>query len=311
MVARTIALYSRPKGFIGPAVLRVGLAAVMLVHYLWHFGERDLIWGPRGQLGFHEYATTTPGGIFALYSLSGSPLYSTSLVIASVVIAAAFGLGVLPRVTCWLFAITTYASVARDPLATDAGQSLAYLLAFLLCIVDTSRYLAPLARRRQAELGSLARAIVGMLHNSGRFLIAWQICMVYFWAAFWKLGGDEWRDGTALGSILGLERFQPFPWISHALATNAILTAVLTYFTVAFQMGFPFLMWNQRIKPYLITVAVTLHLGIAFLLGLISFSAIMIAGDLSLLSDQQFELLFESIRGALIRARTAVLAMRA
>jgi hypothetical protein len=46
-------------------------------------------------------------------------------------------------------------------------------------------------------------------------------------------------------------------------------------------------MWNVRLKPYLVAIAICLHLGIAVLMGLISFSATMIACDLAVLADGQ------------------------
>ena len=61
-------------------------------------------------------------------------------------------------------------------------------------------------------------------------------------------------------------------------------------------MGFPFLMWNQAIKPYLIAIGVILRASIAVFLGLLSFSTIMILADLSLLSDEQFSKITPMVR---------------
>jgi hypothetical protein len=293
------------RGLVGSALLRVGLSAVILLGYIWHIGLRDALWGPRGQLGLEDYIRATRGDSFALFTLSAAGWYSTAILITAIFAAIAYGLGIAPRITCWLFTLTTWATFGRVPFASDAGQTLVNLIAFLLCFMDTSRYFCLLRFQPRIRIPVILRAAENMLHNSGRFLIAWQICMVYLWAAFWKLGGSEWRDGTAMYYVLQIERFQPFPWLSNAIASSGLAVASLTYFTLFFQMSFPFLMWNQRVKPYIVFLGVLLHVGIAVVMGLVSFSAIMILADLSLLSDSQFASLRKTI-GKMRERRSAV-----
>lgn len=272
------------EGLIGPALLRIGLATIMFSYYLLHFGVRSLIWGAKGQLDYQTYVLSTDGGPLALYRYSPSALYTDALFIAAIVAAAAFALGLIPRVTCWLFAITTAATVDRNSQAIDAGQTVVVLLAFILCFMDTGRFSLFRVHLRLHIL----EPILTMLHNAGRFLITWQMAMIYFWAAFYKLSGSEWRDGTAMYYVLHLQRFLVFPSLSAALAANGLVVATLTYSTVLFQMVFPFLIWNRRTKPFFIAAGVTLHGGIAILLGLYAFSLTMIVAEVSLLSDQQF-----------------------
>lgn len=243
--------------------------------------------GSAGQVDYITYRKLAHGDIFALFAISGQPAFASGLLLLAMVSAILFGIGVVPRITGWLFLLTTFATLDRTPAANDAGQTLLLLLLFILCFMDTSRALCAFTVSPFKQSWAI-EALGNTLHNAGRFLIAWQICMVYFWAAFWKIAGEEWRNGTALSYILHIERFQVVPSLSIAVAGNALAVAFLTYFTLIFQMGFPFLMWNQRVKPYVIAIGITLHIGIAVFLGLVSFSAVMIVADISLLSDQQF-----------------------
>jgi hypothetical protein len=291
-------------GLISAAWLRVSLSLIALVEYLWHIPLRATIWGPNGQFLFSQYINLTNSNPFQLYRYSSSGLYFDVIYFASVAIALLFMLGIFPRITCWLFAITAYSIFHRNELAADAGQDLLVLVSWLLCFCDSGRYLALLPGRALFSAIPSLTQIVTMLHNAGRFLIAWQVCMVYFWAAFYKVSGEEWRHGTALYYALSVERFQWFPWLSHAIASNGIIVAIASYSTVIAQMAFPFLMWNQRTKPYIIAIVVGLHGSIAILMGLISFSATIVSVDISLLSDGQFLAAIRAVR-AVLRKSTA------
>lgn len=275
--------------------------------YVSHISLHQALWGSNGQLDYADYVSLSQQNAFNLYRYGSSALFVEVLFYGSLAIALLYALGVAPRVTCWLFALTTYAIQERNPLAADAGRTLLVLIAFLLCLVDSSRYFSLQRVARTRRSGHLTTSLANMLHNSGRFLIAWQICMVYAWAAFYKLGGSEWRNGTALYYVLHLEKFTWFPSLSHAIASNGVLVALLTYFTIAFQGAFPFLMWNERLKPYLVLTGIMLHVGIAVVMGLVSFSLTMIIADLSLLSDRQWFSLIETVR---VRV-TSVLAVAA
>lgn len=281
----------------------MALGSVMACFYLWNLPFRGALWGPNGLLPYKDYVHSVSSDALQLYRYSASPAYAEFFYWMSLVVAVAFAIGLLPRITCWLFVITAYATISRNWQATDAGLNLVVLLAFLLCFCDTGGVRAFRFERRFPSLSMLSN----LSHNCARFLIAWQICMVYFWAVFYKLGGENWRDGTALYYVLHLSHFTPFHTISVALYSNAVFVAAMTYMTIGFQMAFPFLMWNTRLKPYLIGAAVIMHLAIGAALGLVLFSATMIAADVALLSDNEMlRLRLLLFRGLALCARWVV-----
>jgi hypothetical protein len=294
------------RGLISAAWLRVALSFITVIQFLWHIPLREAIWGPNGQFAFNQYIQLTAHSPFALYRYSANGAYFEFIYFGSLVVALLYLLGVYPRLMCWLFAITAYAIFQRNDLAADAGENLLVLVAWLLCLCDTGRYFALLPGPTVTTRFPVLTEIVTMLHNAGRFLIAWQICMVYFWAAFYKISGDEWEHGTAMYYVMNVERFQAFPWLSHAIAANGVVVAFMSYTTVIAQLAFPFLMWNQRAKPYIIAAVASMHLGIAVVMGLISFSATIIVVDVSLLSDAQFRAAFAFVRGIGSTAARAV-----
>lgn len=286
------------RGLWGATILRVGFSLIALANYVWHVTLWQALWGPRAEMSLDLYRRFAFWH-FAPYAASSVVTYSAALYIASIVFTILFAIGFLPRITCWLFLAASYATYSRTALATDAGQQLMILLLFLMCLMDTGAHLS-LSGPKTFKSGRLFYGIGTMLHNAARFLVTWQMCMVYFWAAFWKLGGADWRNGTAMYYVMHIERFAVWPWFSNLLTANAVVVVLMTYSTLAIQLAFPFLIWNERAKPYITALMVTLHVGIAFTLGLVSFSAIMIVADLSLLSDAQLrafgDFLIRSVR---------------
>ena len=293
----------RRDGLIGAALLRVALAGIMLVGYLWLWPVRSAVLGDMGQMSNAQYLRLSMNEPYALYRYAHTSIATDALLLVSIAIAVAFAIGFIPRVTSWLFVLTAYSTVNRGFLDGDGGRILLLLMAVLLCFADSSRYLT-LFPGRSLRLAWL-RVLGTMVHNSASFLIRWQVCAVYAWAVFYKLGGSQWRGGTAMAYVFQTSHFAWFPSVSAALAHNAVLVALMTYGTLVFQGAFPFLMWNERIKPYLVAIACALHLTIAVTMGLLSFSATMIVCDLAVLSDVHFLKFFAFCRGLVLRVPLA------
>lgn len=287
-------------GLYQAALLRIGLSSIMLTQYFWHAGVRQMLWGPYGQLDYSEYLRHSYY-FFDIYRYSAAPQYVDIIYWGSAIIAAMLLLGVFPRVTSVAFAITTYSLFARNTLSTDAGQTLLVLLSFLLCFLDSGRVLTVFTTRAVRRVPAPLRFLRNIVHNAALFGVAWQVCMVYAWAAFYKLGGSTWRDGTALHYVANSTHFEVFREVPRFLGLHPGLTALFTYGTVVFQSAFPFLMWNERLKTWLIAMAICLHMGIAVTMGLISFSATMIVADVSLLSDRVFRQLVDFFASAFRR----------
>jgi len=277
---------NRRSGGYGTAFLRVGLSVIMLLTYAWNVPVLEQLFGPFAQLSYNNYLYSTPATPLALYRYSSNPMYIVVLYGLSMAISGAYALGVMPRIMCWLFALTTFSMQNRIWYGVDAGQSLVVLLSFLLCLVDTSVKFT-LFHRQVSSTRNVCRALT-VLHNGGRFLISWQICMVYFWSTFYKLQGTEWRHGTAMHYVWQLEPFMPFATLSHFLSNSSVAVTLATSGTVLLQASFVILMWNRRTKPWVIGAVILLHLGIAVLMNLFLFSLTVIVADLSLLSDAQF-----------------------
>ena len=114
-----------------------------------------------------------------------------------------------------------------------------------------------------------------------------QICTIYFFASLHKLQGEVWIDGTALYYMLNSDDFS-------ATSLNAILTSSLflvkffTWFTIVFQVSFPFLILFQKTKYFALVLGVFFHIGIFVLMRIDNFSLVMLACYAIFLSDNEY-----------------------
>jgi hypothetical protein len=114
-------------------------------------------------------------------------------------------------------------------------------------------------------------------------LIQVHMCIVYLCAGAAKLQGSAWWDGTAVYLTLMTYELAPtdmrwivareWLWQSVSLAGNA--------FTLAFELGFVFLVWHRLWRPIVLAAALLMHGGIALSMGMGAFSAAMLTGCLA------------------------------
>ncbi|WP_045233967.1 HTTM domain-containing protein, partial [Deinococcus pimensis] len=160
---------------------------------------------------------------------------------------------------------------ARNPAVGDGGDNLLQLLLLYMVFLSTGARAVPAWRV--------------FLHNLAVYAVVAQLCVVYFTAGTSKLMGPTWLDGTAMYQIAQLQWFS-LP-IFAELFRSAALSTLAGYATILYQIAFPFLMLT-RLRVPVICFGITLHLGILLMMGLVTFSAIMIGAELLLLTDEDY-----------------------
>jgi hypothetical protein len=309
LVTRAFTLLTeRPVSLHAASVLRMGYGLLYLVFLLREFPNRDEMWGP-GSPWTPSLARELLGqsGWFSILTLSDSTAYFQTCYALALVTAALFMLGWHTRAISILFAIVVTSFHARYILMTDGGDNLIVLMAIYLAFTDCGRRWSldayrrglhasspvgkppvsartgPLLARQQAVL--VRTLLSTLLHNSGMFVIAAQVCFLYGAAGLYKVQGGMWRDGTAMHYVLNLDLFQPWPGLSHLADSHQVLAAIAGYLTVLVQVAFPFALFS-RLKYVVLGALLGMHVAIAVLLGLPEFSGAMIVADAVFLPDR-------------------------
>jgi len=129
-------------------------------------------------------------------------------------------------------------------------------------------------------------ALSTWMHNVAFLAIALQVATLYFTSGAMKMWGDKWQHGVAMYyvsqvewfSLPGFREFYKEPWISSLVA----------YGTMWFQVWFPIALLS-RLRLLWILGGVLFHLGIAFFMGLITFSTVMIGLEFALITDPEYQ----------------------
>src|SRR5262249_14398813 len=99
------------------------------------------------------------------------------------------------------------------------------------------------------------------------------LALAYFASAIEKATGIQWWNGELLWRALTLPEYRQFDmtW----LASYPWITRVSGWGALSIEMCFIFLIWPKRTRRLWVALTVSMHLGIAVLLGLQIFGVIM------------------------------------
>ena len=129
------------------------------------------------------------------------------------------------------------------------------------------------------------------------------LCIIYFISGVTKLQGAPWWNGTAVWGTLANFEFAPMPFtINHVqlyndflrwlggydLFLNTFLTGAC-WFTLAFEIGYAFLIWRPRTRWLFLAGAITLHGFIGLLMGLKTFSLMMLVMNMGFLRRDEVD----------------------
>ncbi|WP_251055219.1 HTTM domain-containing protein [Streptomyces sp. ISL-66] len=289
-------LIERPVSLYAAAVLRIGYGLLYLIFLLREFPHRDEIWGP-GSPWTPALARqlSDQAEWFSILTLFDSRAYFEACYAVAVVTSALFMMGWRTRAVSVLFAVVVASFHVRAVFMTDGGDNLFLLMAVYLVFTACGRRWSLDAHRKTSaaadgerhgrRLREFRRTATTVLHNCGMFVIAAQVCFLYGSAGLYKVQGVSWGNGTALHYVLNLDLFRPWPALSLLLDEHAVAVAIAGYLTVLLQVAFPFVLFG-RLKYPVLVMLVSLHLGIAVLLGLPIFSGVMIVADAVFLPDR-------------------------
>ncbi len=121
-----------------------------------------------------------------------------------------------------------------------------------------------------------------------------QICTIYMYTGFEKLKGNTWWDGTALWTVFANPQFSQFDL--KFLSQVPLFFAVGTFLSLIFEIYFPAMMLNNKYRKYWLFAGFFFHVGIGLLLGLMTFSLVMLSTYVLFLQGDSLEKAFEYLK---------------
>jgi len=184
--------------------------------------------------------------------------------------------GYRPRWTCvphW-YVTTSFGMSATEPWGGDSVASIATLLLIPILLGDDRQWqwVCPTTEMRPWWQGAAYAAWS---------LMRIQVAVIYADAALSKLLVSQWRNGTAMYTIF-TDPYTGMPYRLRRLVTpilnQDLIMRPLTLSIPALELAIAFcVLSSQILRKKAVQIAVLLHVGIAALMGLVVFAAVMVS----------------------------------
>jgi hypothetical protein len=128
-------------------------------------------------------------------------------------------------------------------------------------------------------------------------LIQVHMCLIVLCAGTAKLQGPTWWNGTAIYLTLMSPEYgtRDIAWLARRETLWQLVSLAGGFYTLAVEIGLPFLIWQRMLRPMVLLSAVALHAGVALTTGLSAFQAAMVAGLAAFLPSYEVRKLFHRI----------------
>lgn len=189
----------------------------------------------------------------------------------------------------WLVLIGHLSYINRNPAIIYGVDNILASLVLLLCLapIGSNFSVDALKIKYRKKLNNLNAALSFTISPWGfacTRMIQLQMATLFFFSAVDKLKGDTWWSGDALWIALNNFEFTnvPIMW----LAEHYWIANLMNYSTLVIEIAFTFLIWGKPTRPYFLSAALLLHAGIAVLMGLYLFAAVMAVGHFAFIRTE-------------------------
>lgn len=304
--------FTHEHALVGASLFRVLCGVGLLYQLLINYHQRHYLFGPQGVWPFDAFIgkLQTAGG-FSVYALSQDAMFFEVMYHLGIALTLLWTLGWRTRLTTVLVYVHVWSLHERNPSLWDGGDNALQLLLFYAIFANLGAHftLFGSTKPKPAQPDGLRRVVAdarAIAHNMAILAIAIQLCLIYGTAGLYKVQGEIWQSGVAMYYILRVREFT-LPGVSEHIYLNAPLVVAMSYITVAFQVGYTFMVaLNRYTRLLAVAIGIGFHLGIAYLMGLITFSTFMIAGELVLISDGEYAALRRFVSQAITWATRSI-----
>ena len=204
--------------------------------------------------------------------------------IGCIVVAALFCMGAATRVTSILAFLITISYSQRVPVANFGFDQILGMMCLYLALSPCGAAISAdsLIRKWWHRRKGLTQGVAPVRFASARMasrLIQLHLCAIYFWSGFSKLKGTTWWTGEAMWNVVANQEYQTLDltW----MAWTPWLPFLIAHVTIAWEAFFIVLVWNRRLRPFVLAMGTMMHFGIGAFLGMWTFGLIMTFAYLS------------------------------
>lgn len=239
-------------------------------------------------------------GSWGVLEISSSKPAVTALYLTLLMAALCLVVGFRSRLAAALVWVSLVSFGRRDPWVLNSGDLMLTVLAFYLMLMPSGaalsvdRWLRP-----QSRFWEFPAKSVWPLR-----LVQVQVSVLYFFAVWEKVRGATWNDGTAVSYAFRIDDLVRFP-VPAFVTDSPELVNLMTYGTLAIELSLAALIWNAKLRPWVLLAGVALHLGIDFSVRVGFFSLAALAAYVAFLPPAAAAAWICRVRDRAARSRLA------
>jgi len=277
------------------AVYRIAYGVVLLGWSLAIAPNALAFFSRKGILPNHPPTGTRWGPL----SWVGSDAAVITVVVLLIVAAACIVAGYRTKIACAVAFVGLMALTRRNPFLFNSGDALLRNISlFMLAAPCGAALSADAWRRGRDAFWNLPKRAPW-----AQRLIQIQISMVYAFTFWAKVRGTRWTAGTAVAESLRVGDISRIH-LPYVLTNSLLVANLMTYGTLVVEASLAILIWNRRLRPYVIAAGIALHLFIEVVFALGFFSIAMITSYITFTPEDAMERWLAVIRSRLRRSRS-------
>lgn len=252
--------FHQPESPLSISLFRILWASLLLFSGIMYYRERQLWFGPEGmmRLKFHQrvYSKTRFSLLVHLPQTEGSV---TLVYLIYLVTSFSLLIGFLTNISAFIAFFCLASLHNRNPLSIYGGDDVLRIVCFFLAFSN----------------GGMMFSVDAWLFDYPTNPMASPWCtrwiqlfvsILYLKATLWKLGGELWRNGTAVHYPLYVNIYQRYPLPAIMLSSGGI--KAMTYGTLLVEFSLASLIWVEELRYPVLAVGVLLHLGMEYTMNL-------------------------------------------
>jgi hypothetical protein len=245
------------------------------------------LFGPHG-IEPQQPADAFQRGVFAIWTSDRALLIGWTVLLVS---SVALTIGWHSQLAALGVFVLILSFEHRDPWVWNSGDVVVRIEALILAVSPCGAALSLDQARRDGNCWSAQQRPQWPLR-----LMQLQLSLIYLASALSKINGGTWPQGTAVSYAL---RLQDLVLLSapHWLTNSALLMNAATWGTLAIELSLAILVWNRRLRPWVLAAGVVMHTMIMITIAVGFFTLAMFVLYLAFIPPETVQRLPRSAKG--------------
>lgn len=296
--SQTLASWNRfwhtPEPASTLALVRIALGLLTVVWLTTLAPNLSSFFGSRGILPI----IAGPPGSWSMLFLSGSQTVVGGLFAATLVGALLLTVGLWTRLAAFVVFICMTSFQRSNPDIMNSGDNLLRILILFCALAPSGRALS-LDRLRSTATDKFWE--FPLYSPWALRLIQIQISIGYWFAAINKMSGATWRNGTAVYYVLHYVTIDRVH-LPVQITDSLLASHILSYGTLLVEFAIALLVWNRKLRPWVLATGVILHVSIDYCIQVGLFSWILLGSYLAFVPPETASEWLFKIRSWLAKA---------